>query len=805
MENITVSTLPNITFYTGEDAEFCGEALENRNYGAHSDIFGDLSITSNYNSYWSYFSNKIFSETPTNYTNIGDILNATVSYLNKFKDNNLEIVVDKNVISLNYNFEDDLDSNYNNTKIIPASDIINLMNSVNDMRFNKLNYYKKNLELKEITYAHKKYPYRPEGTVFTVTEGDELIEYDFSRQFVDYNYTELSYDVAYTGYIMREVELADGTISYIPTDISYTGYKTYYSYLISDINRFNTRMENYFNDNSNNVAEEYGDLKTYFLSELDTLMVLTLNTNSLGSKNIYTYFNFEGKYSNWFDNAISFNVDCNNLGVNDVIANITASTPNYFNVLINETNKPCGNDRYIERANDIKLTNIDNLDADQKFKVINASYVKRLDLSFVTDKLSKVNLLNNYDKRVNALEYKNTNWINEKGMNLKSLVIGKDGVESTVEKIYGINNITTLEELNLKNCKYIDTLNISNLRNIKILEIDGTNIKTVIPYSNIHFTKLSLPESLTSLVLNKNIIDELNYTPTHKLINLTLDNVTGDGFDSQEFINTWIDELESNTIKNSNNQNISVLLSGIVQNTILLGINWIDEPVDKLLKIKYLGINKDNIFKKISENQISEKLSGNISIKGSNDDNKLNRKEYLDLRNFFGDEIMECNGKRNISNLNLEYEFDRSTLSLLTNYYFYISSTYNNVVTENKYQFVDNGKSDFKLDILDSNGGHSFLDYIDELKAANKAKLILTKRSDNIGYELDLPEGVYINTNNDNSETLTKTVSPGDILVYKRSKIILATVQRTTIYNYTKIGSYEVRSNQGDKVEIDIL
>lgn len=796
MENITVSTLPNITFYSGEDAEFCGQALENREYGAHSDIFGDLSTTSNYNSYWSYFSNKIFSETPTKYNNIGDILSATISYLDKFKGNNVDITVDKNVISLNYNYENDLNSNFDNTKIIPASDIINLMNSVNDMRFNKLNYYKKNLELKEITYAHKKYPYRPEGTVFTVTEEDELVEYDFSRQFVDYNYTELSYDVAYTGYIMREIELGDGTITYIPTDITYIGNQTFYSYVISDINRFDNRMETCFIDNTTNVEEKYGDLKTYFLSELDTMLVFTLNTNSLGSKNIYTYFNFEGKYSNWFDNAITFNVNCSDLNANDKIANITANTPDYFNILVDERYKPCGNDRYIERANDIKLINIDNLDLDQKFKVINASNIKRLDLSFVTDKLSKINLLNNYEKKVNALAFKNTNWINENGLNLKSLVIGKDGVESTIEKIYGINNITTLEELNLKNCKYIDSLNISNLQNLKNLEIIGTNITTLIPHSNNHFEKLSLPESLTSLILNRNVIDELDYTPTHNLINLTLNNVSGEGINSQEFINDWISELETNTIKNSKNQNISILLSGIVQNTTLLGINWVDEPVDKLLKIRYLGINKDNI---------KDKLSGNISIKGSNEDNKLDRKEYLGLRNFFGDDIMECNGKTNTTDLSLDYEFDTSTLTRSTNYYFYISSVYNNVVTENKYQHIDNGKSEFELNIFDSPGGHSFLDYLDELKEEDEANLILTKRSDNIGYELDLPTGKYINTKNDSSETLTKTVSPGDILVYKRTKIILATVQKTTIYNYTKIGNYEVRSNQGDKIEIDIL
>ena len=77
--DITVSSLPNITFYTGEDAEISGNALENRDYGFKSDYFGTLSMNNNYNSYWSYISNSTFSENPVNYYNIGDILNSTIS------------------------------------------------------------------------------------------------------------------------------------------------------------------------------------------------------------------------------------------------------------------------------------------------------------------------------------------------------------------------------------------------------------------------------------------------------------------------------------------------------------------------------------------------------------------------------------------------------------------------------------------------------------------------------------------------------------------------------------------------------
>ena len=200
MTTITVSNLPNINFYTGQDAIFGGESVENRRYGAHSDYYGDLGLSRDNNSYWNGISNSTFSENPTNYNNIGDIINSTISYMNKFKNNNVDITVNKNILTFNYKYETDLNNDFNNTKIIPASQLIDLLLNVNDMTFNKKHYYGNNIELKEVSYARKKYPYNgPDTTIRVDDESSETgyITYDFSRQFVDYKYTILSYDEHY--------------------------------------------------------------------------------------------------------------------------------------------------------------------------------------------------------------------------------------------------------------------------------------------------------------------------------------------------------------------------------------------------------------------------------------------------------------------------------------------------------------------------------------------------------------------------------------------------------------------------------
>ena len=779
-KRITVSVLPNITFYSGEEAETAGHELEYRNYGATTTYFGELSLTKDLNSYWSLMPTNIYGENPTKYENIGDIIKATISYMGKFKDNNLDITVDKNILTFNYKYEDDLSSEFDNTAIIPSQKLVDLLLNVNDMRFNKLNYYKDNLELKEITYAHKKYPYRQEGTRYTITQGNNVVSYDFSKQFVDYNYMETSYDVSYTGYIMRAITLADGTISYVPTEQTYTGFNTYYTYSVSDINNFDDRMNAFFENNTTRVAEEYGDLKTYFISELDTVLTLNLNTYSLSGKNLYAYFNFESNYNNWFNNIISFDINTDELEENTSLVTIEPTSKDYFNVNIG-TNKVCGKDIQIEDVTEFKIKDITNLSSYQKFDIVNPSHVKGLDFSNITDRLKKINLINAYDKKINLYESNNTNWVIEDQSNLEYIVCGNLTKNSELQEIYGISNFKSLKEINIVNCnKLKKDIALNKLENLNIFSAAGSNITSFIPKSGVELTYVSLPESINTISIKNSRIDDFQYTPTVNLTNVTLKNITGSGLNVQSFIKTWVNKLDSTQVTG---KEISVLKSGIINNTNLVGINFVNYKVSDLLKFKYIGLNE---------------FSGNISIVGDESSN-ITRKEYLQLRNVFGDEIMEC-GKFTSNSKPIKFQYTLDPNAMKKKAYFYYHDTIK--INDEDIDYVlpindDNGQiQEHNFIMIDNKGGHSLLDYFDTITRLN-----FKKNKEKFGYEVDLPSKIF--TDNDETTSLTKNLLPGDVLLYKGTKLILViNTPQNNVYNYVKVGRFQFSHNSSDNIII---
>ena len=756
MTTITVSNLPNINFYTGQDARFGGESVENRRYGAHSDYYGDLGLSNANNSYWNGISNSTFSENPTNYYNIGDIINATISYMNKFKNNNVEISINKNILTFNYKYETDLNSDFDNTSIIPASQLIDLLLNVNDMTFNKRNYYGNNIELKEVSYARKRYPYNGPNTIITVNNeysATGFKTYDFSKQFVDYKYSILSYDEHYTRSYMEPYTLADGTIAYRDTGVTYVETLTFYSYEINDINELNNRITTFFDNNTESIENKYEDLKTYYISDLDTVLTLTLNTYSLAQKNLYAYFNFSNNYDNWFDNSIAFTMNTESLNNNDKLLSIEPKSESWFNVIINEHDMPCGSDVKINELSDFNITNKDLLEENQIFKVINPSNIKTLDLSKNTYYISDVDLINNYNKKIDVYNVKNTNWITEGNINIENLIIGNNEIESHVKNISGINNLNTLKKLDITNCKHLKKdFSISKLTQLNEFKAKGSNIKNFIPHANNVFNNITLPNTLKTLILKNNTINDFDYTPTGNLINLTLENIDGNGINAQSFVETWINALENTELGETN-----VLHAGIIQNTNLVGINFENFNVDTLLKFKYLGLNK---------------FEGVIGVKGSD----LTRKEYLQLRDVFGDEIMEC-GKYTSNSKPIKFEYTLDPNAYKKSLYFYYEDA--------SYGWTQEDVNDSPIhtaNIIDNTGGNSLLDYFETID-----RLDLSMNKEGFGYEVQLSQKIY--TDNNDKSSLTKQLNVGDIVLYKGNKLILVTKAKQSVYNYVKLGT----------------
>lgn len=755
MTTITVSTLPNINFYTGEDASFAGESVENRRYGEYSDYYGYLGLSNSNNSYWTGISNSTFAETRVNYNNIGDIINSTISYMNKFKNNTVDISVNKNILTFNYNLENDLNNDFDNTSIIPASQLLDLLVNVNDMTFNKLNYYSGNYELKEITYARKKYPYNGPNTVINVT--DETSEsgfrsYDFSKQYTDYKYSVFSEDVEFTRSYMEPYILIDGTIAYRDTGFTYTETVTYYTYEINDINKLEDRVNLFFNNNSDKVENQYGDLKTYYISELDTVLTLTLNTYSLASKNLYAYFNFTNDYENWFDKSIALTMNTTNLNNNDMLLSIDPVSESWFNIIINEHDKPCGDDVKIDDLYSFKVEDKDLLEENQLFKLINPSNIKKIDLSANSDKLVNINFTNNYSKRLDVNTVKNICWMDNSYVNIESLIVGNQEISSTIENILGVNKLTSLKEIDITNCNNLKKdFSINKLSNLKVFKAGGSNIKNFVPKANSSFTTVELPESLKTLILKGVTIDNFNYTPTGNLINLIMNNITG--IDTKSFVINWINQLENTKINPEGGDEINnkVLYNGIVTNTSLVGINWTDFPVDTLCKFKYLGLDA---------------LSGTIEIKGSD----LTRKEYLQLK----DNVFD-NNTINKNIIQFEYTLDPNAYKKNMYFYYYVENIgwQQELINDNPIHIST---------IEDNTGGNSLLDYFETI---DKLELILN--SEKFGYEIDLPTKIY--TDNNDKSSLTKQLNPGDIVLYKGNKLMFITTPKRSVYNYVKLGT----------------
>jgi len=777
MNNLNVSKLPNITFYTGNYASTAANIIENRQYNNEEiPVFGTLLESRNYSSYWSNFRDDIFTETETNYENIGDIINSTISYMNKFKNNNIDISVNKNVLTINYDFEKDLDSNYENTSLIPARDFLNLMLNMNEMTFNKKNYYKNDpVELKEITYLKKKYPYRKTVTKYDVTtEDSRVITYDFSHQFVDYNYSELSYATYYTAYIYSEIVDDYGNVTYIKTDSTYTAYYITYSYMLNDINKFKDRVDMYFENNSNNLEENKGNLKTYFLNELDTRLMLTLNTKSLGSKNLFAYINFVGNYSNWFDNVITFEMNTENLVNGNKLARITPTEETFINIYANYTTDVCDESSKISSAHDYNLRHKEILANTQQFTISNPTCIKELDLSAQTDKILSLDLLSDYNKQINATTHELTNWLKNDQTNIEKLIIGNSTIDSNITTINGLSDMTALKEINIENCNKLKTsFNLKKINDLNIFKAKGSSIKSFVPKSGSNFSLVSLPKNLKTITLKNTNIDNLDYEISYNLLNVTFENV--EGINTQNFVKTWVDELSTHNYTNKKGETLPIIYSGLINNTNLVGINWTNYEVEDLRKLAYIGLNK---------------FSGTISIKGSLANGDLNRKDYMNLRNDFGDTLIKPTEQESETNeMKFEYNLSEDAYNKKVKLYGGTVSRTGEV----KWGEMSNELID--IEFYDNIGGNNLIEYL----LRNGSELEAIKNDSNFGYETELNELIYT----DSSDDTSKNLNMGDIVIYKGNKLIFVYQQLRSVHNYIKVGKFILPNTIYNNIRIE--
>lgn len=95
------------------------------------------------------------------------------------------------------------------------------------------------------------------------------------------------------------------------------------------------------------------------------------------------------------------------------------------------------------------------------------------------------------------------NWVKTDGSTMTKFLIGNGATDIATTKIMGIEAITTLEEIDIRNCSHIETnVTLSPLSNLHIYRAKGSSVSTFEPSKGAMLYEVSLPDSITTMTLN---------------------------------------------------------------------------------------------------------------------------------------------------------------------------------------------------------------------------------------------------------------------------------------------------------------
>lgn len=206
---------------------------------------------------------------------------------------------------------------------------------------------------------------------------------------------------------------------------------------------------------------------------------------------------------------------------------------------------------------------------------------------------------------------------------------------SPIESIGGLGKLTTLEEIDIRNCFNPATkalqVDLTNLNNLHIYRAIGSSITEFEPAIGVTLNEVSLPlNRITKFALNEATLVKaegqdapiLKYEPDYALETLVLKNVSCNDskeFDIVKFISKWIEEFEANQAPNSTRtlKNLALTLEGV-----------------NLTKVEYSWLEKLNELNIIS-------FTGKVEVLGSAANNALTQEEYENLMKMYGDNVFD--------------------------------------------------------------------------------------------------------------------------------------------------------------------
>jgi hypothetical protein len=151
----------------------------------------------------------------------------------------------------------------------------------------------------------------------------------------------------------------------------------------------------------------------------------------------------------------------------------------------------------------------------------------------------------------------------------------------------------------------------------------------------------------------------------------------------------------------------------------------------------------------------------------------LNHKEYNSLRETYTDDVI----LRHIGDMVFNWTLDPDAFKV-------------------KADILQYGE-EVEFVFSDNIGGNSFMDYI-PMAGWPERSLTLQRNAEGFGYEVELNTKIFTIP----SGTTTKQIKAGDVVIYKGNKLLIVYQNKTTIYNYIKIGELQLPSLIEDTITI---
>ena len=803
-----VQNLDSILFYTGTNSVVAAEYTEKREFGKPVDKYGTLTRGSDSSIYFSNFPNVKYKERNTVFSNMNDLYTETLSYVLSNKEDDERIIGNSYITNNRYNaiytYETDLDNNFDNARSYVKDNLEEFLIGLNNQKFNKEGKYGDNYEVSSIKIDQTYFKWYPENTIayyntevsyesytylyyFINDVNKDIYDGEMTEQLTAYideylaanNKTELSptdyiHSYSYTGQISTE------------TEVPYIIGGNYYSYVRQSYATIDYKLAEkidnkltYFENKYNNDASIYA----YYMYDCNSDINMLLTTLSLGVKESTFKIGFDSKFNKWFDNIINIHAELNE---NDTIAKITSyKDDEIFSIFKNSTERITGDNVIINKDETFEFKTNSAVDLESNINILTPYSIDTLDLSPIKTKVGTV------------LDLTENPWI-ESGIHMKSLILddGDNTTKSNIEKIFGINEIESLEYLDISNInKFFRTPAIDKLENLKVFKAENSNIDSFRPHQNNVLYDVELPATVKSIKLNGNqfVSGELKvggelkefdgkfkYEPNTTLNSLTLRHI--DDELSYKLVDDWY-----NVLNDANALNNVLYLE-------LIDIDWKNVNVNKLINLKHFDLCPD--------------FSGNISITGNGNYHWLTRDEYQNVLKAYG--INAFAKGNNISNKiykNLdiklakrceEFEFSLKVLNKSVQAY--------NAANEGVYQ------ARLYKDTLGVNFSGYYYDTSDNYKeykispygnrAANALLDIIYKDNEDFTFVKDVLEDVngndvsnyaYCKLNRSidtaNSDEI-KNIKAGDILLFNGDTIMIFFKDTVnTVYEYTKLGS----------------